>query len=68
MVDGIEYPCEQVPQVVRKDFFRVNASTLAQSFHITPDVAAVKGLSTPGGKHRAAGFALFMQIDRQQLA
>ena len=68
MVYGVKSPGKQMPEIMGEYLFRVNACTLAQGFHISPDVAAVKRAARPGSKHCAAGFALFTQIDRQQLA
>lgn len=68
MVDGIERPRKQMPQIVWEDFFRVNASKCAQSFHISPDITAVKWFSTARSKHRAAGSTLLTQIGCQQFA
>ena len=68
MVYGVKSPGKQMPEIMRKDLFRVYSSTLAQGFHVSPNVATVKWPTCPGSKHRAAGFALFTQIDRQQLA
>ena len=33
LIDAIEYPCEQVPQIVRKNLFRIDIRILAQLFH-----------------------------------
>lgn len=66
MVEGIERPGEQVPQVVRKYLAGVNAGRLAEGFHLPPDVRAVEGPAAAGGEHGPRRPALSAQIVGQQ--
>lgn len=68
MVDGVECPGKQMPEVVRKNFFRVDPGRLAERFHITPDVASVQRLAVPRHEDRALRPPLPVQIVCQQAA
>lgn len=44
---------KQMPQVMRKDLFRVYPRLLAKAFHLPPDIGAVHRFSCAGDKYSA---------------
>ena len=52
----VKRPSEEMPQIVREYFCRLHPRTLAQLFHIPPDVGAIQRLSIPADKHRSGSY------------
>lgn len=58
---GIEGAGEEMAQVVRKDFLRVDVGFLAEGFHGAPDVGTVEG--TAGSRCKNGAGRLFLYLE-----
>ena len=52
-VESVECSCEQMPQIVRKYFLRVNPGIGAQRLHVRPNCVAVERVAFSGQEYRA---------------
>ena len=66
MLKTVKGARKQVPEVVWINLAGRNTSFLAQSFHVAPDIAPVKGFSGSADKHRAGLNAGFSNISNKQ--
>ena len=58
-------PGKKVAEIVGEYFIRLYPGTLAQRFHITPNVGAVQRLPVPGSKNGTSGLMGFLEIFAQ---
>ena len=55
-------PGKQVPQIMGEHLVWLHSRAFTKSFHIPPDIGAVKGLSRPRHEHRSVGDLLLFQV------
>ena len=63
----IESSCKKFPSVVGIYFIRIHTGSLAETFHLSPDIAAVHWLSVSGAEDDTASYLLFLGICQKQL-
>ena len=65
LFNAIEYPCEQMAEIVRKDLLGIYSRFIAKCFHFPPDIGAAHRLTRSGYKNHTAFDVLLRCIAEQ---
>ena len=67
LLNAVEGPGEQFPQIMGKYFGGIHLRGLTQPLHLGPDIAAVQGVAIAGDEDPPVGSSAFFSILQQQL-
>ena len=62
LLNAVESTGKELPQIVGKDFGRINFCRMAQPLHLGPDVASIQGFAVPGNEDSTALDTAFLRV------